>query len=323
MKKVLFYFLKLAISIGLIIVLLFRIEYSELVAIFQSARISYLVIGFIFFIICWIVNTHKWQIVLAQLGIGSRLWDLFKLNLLSIFYAAVLPGGQVTGETIKCYKICQIQDQKSKLVFSVIMDRITGMIALVITGFLGILFSPTKIIGKGKILIFFSLLLVAVIIIFYVLTSDISIKIINYFHGIKQKISSEKIRLLLEKMIDFVSLFNGRQKSLGKAIFAGVIFQCLNFFSVFLLAQAVHLSINLLDLFWINAFVSFILVIPITILGLGLREGSFILLLGLLGAGRAQAISLSLLISLVYLSIGLLGGLLEFSGSLMKKSHYE
>ena len=50
---------------------------------------------------------------------------------------------------------------------------------------------------------------------------------------------------------------------------------------------------------------------PVTILGLGIREGSFIYFLSLLGINPVSALSLSILVSAVNMAIAFIGGLLE------------
>ena len=48
-------------------------------------------------------------------------------------------------------------------------------------------------------------------------------------------------------------------------------------------------------------------VLPLTVGGLGLREGSFILFLGPLGVSTSQAIALGLLVYFLNLAVSLLG----------------
>jgi len=60
------------------------------------------------------------------------------------------------------------------------------------------------------------------------------------------------------------------------------------------------------------SLVSIIVFIPVTILGLGLREGGLIYFLGLIGISSVSALSLSLLASLIYFLTGLSGGGIEF-----------
>ena len=101
----------------------------------------------------------------------------------------------------------------------------------------------------------------------------------------------------------------------------GLVYQLLNSLCIYFLFLSLNLKLTFFDLLWINTLASVVTLIPITILGLGLREGSFLFLLGLIGFTSAQALSLSLLISIIYLMNGLVGGAIEFYEVFINKNH--
>lgn len=112
-KKYLSYFIKLSISVALISYLFYKIRGGDVFVILLDIKYRYFLISIPIFFICWIVNSEKWRIILARLGFRENIFNLFKLNLISNFYASILPGGQVTGEVIKFYKITKNQEKKA------------------------------------------------------------------------------------------------------------------------------------------------------------------------------------------------------------------
>jgi hypothetical protein len=77
------------------------------------------------------------------------------------------------------------------------------------------------------------------------------------------------------------------------------------------MAISINMDIDLLSIFWIVSFVSLILLIPVSVMGLGLREGSFVIFLGMIGIADVKSLSLSLLVSLMLIVIASFGGVME------------
>ncbi|MGH7821782.1 MAG: lysylphosphatidylglycerol synthase domain-containing protein, partial [Candidatus Binatia bacterium] len=77
---------------------------------------------------------------------------------------------------------------------------------------------------------------------------------------------------------------------------------------VHLLARAVGIERPLSDFFVIVPLVSLVESIPVSVYGIGLRDVSYVYLLGLGGTAKEQALSLSVLYVVVSLLYGLCGG---------------
>ncbi|PLX27412.1 hypothetical protein C0583_03815 [Candidatus Parcubacteria bacterium] len=312
MKKYFVYFIKLLISLLLIFVIFSKIDFSEVSELLKKTNLLVLLIALFIFVLSWIVNSKKWQLLLRFLGFSESLWSLLKLNFISLFYASVLPGGQVTGETIKCYKISRQEENKGRLIISVIMDKIIGLIAFVWLGFICLIISRPDVGSFQEIFYVYLVFIIGSVVVLALFNIDFE----NILKTNKENSSKEKKGRIVEvflKVLPVFSSFRGAHKTVITVIFVGMVFQFLNSFSVFLLAKSIGIQISFFDITWIYALVSIILVIPITILGLGLREGSFVYFLSLLGVANASALGLSLLNSLIYLSTGILGGILDIN----------
>jgi hypothetical protein len=79
-----------------------------------------------------------------------------------------------------------------------------------------------------------------------------------------------------------------------------------------MLAQALDLETGLVSMGWIRSCILIPTILPVTVAGLGLREGASILLLGLFGVSEDRALAFGLLIfAVTALAVGMVGGLLE------------
>jgi hypothetical protein len=91
----------------------------------------------------------------------------------------------------------------------------------------------------------------------------------------------------------------------------GIIFQVLCILTTTLLANNLRISVSIIDWCWIFGVVTIILFFPISIGGIGVREGSFIGILGFMGVTSEKAIALSFSIFSLELLLGILGGILD------------
>ena len=305
MKKYYKLLFKILISSGLIFYIFSKVNLGEVFKALQDAELTYFFIALFFFFVCHVINSKKWQILLRHLGFNERLNKLIELNFISLFYASVLPGGQLAGEGVKLYRITKNSNKIDRLVLSVLMDRLTGMVAFIILGFFGIVLSRTEILYYNKILtvfIFFIFISLFILILF-------NNKMAFLFEKLFLKIfrHENKITSLTKKAINVIFSFKGAYNILFLSLIYGIIFQLLNTLVVYLLAISLGISIAMTDLLWITCFVSLILVIPVTVMGIGIREGALIYFLALVGVGSTGALSLSLL-SFILLFLGSLAG---------------
>lgn len=72
------------------------------------------------------------------------------------------------------------------------------------------------------------------------------------------------------------------------------------------------ININFADWCWVFGVISLVVFLPITIGGIGLREGSFVILLGQLSVSSEKALALSLSIFGLQIIGGLTGGIIDF-----------
>jgi uncharacterized membrane protein YbhN (UPF0104 family) len=83
-------------------------------------------------------------------------------------------------------------------------------------------------------------------------------------------------------------------KRLALAVGLGIVFQVLGAISTLVLARAMGIGLPLADWCWITAVIALALLLPVTVGGLGLREGLYMGLLAAWGVAGETALALSL-----------------------------
>lgn len=120
------------------------------------------------------------------------------------------------------------------------------------------------------------------------------------------------IRSLTERFTVAVSAYRKIPASVVLMIFlASVVGYTFFVLSAWVLAQGMELGVDLLSIAWVRSVTLLLALIPITVAGLGVREASFITLLGTLGVAPAAAFAFSIATFTIQLVLGFVGAVLE------------
>lgn len=86
------------------------------------------------FPVTFIVTTFRWHRLLAGLDIHLPLGRVFILNVVGNFYNTFMPAGSTGGDLLKAWYASRQTPHRTSAVMSVIIDRIIGLLALVLMG---------------------------------------------------------------------------------------------------------------------------------------------------------------------------------------------
>lgn len=320
MKRYAVFLLKIAFGVALLTILFVKLDIYKVGNVLKNAHVGWLIGALLVYFTALFINAYKWRLLLGALGIASKTWDLFKANLISFFYGAVLPGGQVTGEAVKCYRITKGEGRKTDFVASVFMDRLTGLAASVWLGLVGVIFTSSYFSQRSSLIGLLTILSVASAGIF-ILTDA---RVAGWAERVAGKlVESIKIDLLryAVRVVQLFFCFRGTAVAVWRSVGLGIVFQLLCAFCGMLIAMSIGVSVSYFDMLWVTSLVSILVVIPISIMGIGLREGGFVYLLGLLLVSPERAMGISLLNLLLVLIGAAWGGVLELLNHFATAKH--
>jgi hypothetical protein len=83
--------------------------------------------------IVYVITAYRWHALLAAVGIMLPLARTFVLNMVGAFYNTFMPGS-TGGDLLKAYYASKQTPHKMRAVMTVIIDRILGLLALVLMG---------------------------------------------------------------------------------------------------------------------------------------------------------------------------------------------
>jgi uncharacterized membrane protein YbhN (UPF0104 family) len=271
--KTLLLFVKLAVSALSLYVVFSKIDVREFALMFVRIGPLFFIAAVLPYILAQLASTLRWKLLLPG---HFRFGRLFSLYMIGSFFNSFLPG-VIGGDAIKAYYLNKDAKKISLTLASVFMDRYFGYAALMIIGISAFPFAFGYFGGTA-----YRWIMPGIFVAFVVGSI--------MFFGLKlgRRIAS------VAEIYEYFGKLKSRQDVIVKAVLLSFVVQLLNFVMVVILASAMGENIPLLPLFVFLPIIITATTIPISVSGLGVREGSFVLLLGLLKVRPEVATSLSL-----------------------------
>ncbi len=267
-KSLLFFLIRLGITCTLLYFLYQKTDLQKLKEVFKHLKIFYYGVAVLLCFLFQAVLSFRWQLICKSWNISERFFFFYKTYLISFTFNTAFPG-IVGGDLLRVYYLTKAGLDWKKATFSVFLDRALGLagiltILVVVTFFFGG-FLPVRLLWFIRIL--FLLGFIAFLGIFYY----------NMKSTPKELLNPLKPAIFL------------------KAYFLGIFVQLIFLGEFIFLGKALSLPVPLKYYLVIIPIVSFLSALPISISGLGVREGSLSFFFSLLKYPLEYGISLGLL----------------------------
>ena len=215
----------------------------------------------------------------------------------------------VGGDVVRTYAVYKEGHAGKNLIAAGIMDRLLGILMLLSLAMFTISFRPEFPFNAEIRYSLFPIVTVGVSAFLLFINDKSRTLLINFFEAlnVKRKIS------VVKELVSIALSFGGAGKTLLMALIFSFLLQLSMVFSYMCLAQGLSIQVTLMDLVVLISIVYVAASLPISLGGLGLREGVFVALLVMLGVDKESATILSLLY-LAVLWFSCIPGLLVFLG---------
>jgi len=301
MRRRLFNLLRIVISLGLLAFLLTKVGVRETWESLQGANIGYLLAVFLLYLLGIVLRSYRWRIFLNAQGVCASLPKLISLCLIGVFFNLVLPSG-FGGDVVRVYELSQYSSRTASSITTVFMDRLSGFLALFAMATLALAFSYRLVppeVGVTIIAIFLASLVGTGALFSRPLWRRL--KGLPLLSSLAQR---ERVKeLYLSAQIYSLAPF-------VQAISLSLAFNILLMIMNYLAALSFGVEISFWYFLLFIPIISFLLVLPISLSGLGVREGAYIYLFSRVGVPSSSALAISLSIYAVTVATGLIGALI-------------
>ncbi|MCK4738577.1 MAG: flippase-like domain-containing protein [Deltaproteobacteria bacterium] len=262
--------------------------------------------GLLIFASVQCVSALRWRILIAKDTIVPYS-KLVSMYFIGMFFNNFLPT-LIGGDVIKGYYLYKATGRGDLSVTSVFMDRYVGLTALILitTISLAIGYSTLNSIGGAKLVIPFLIFIGG-----FVFSS--ALLWVNFLHNWFVKILLN-IHLygLNQKIETFYKVFMSYKKyrqGLFKAFGISIIIQLGVIGGYIIIGSGIGMEVHPGYYFLFIPLGTAIAMIPLSLSGLGIREGAFVFLFSKAGATGEQAIALSLIWFFVMALVSIIGGI--------------
>ena len=304
--------LKLVVSAALIAFIFSRADLAALGARLAGANGLLVLLALIAYFGAIVMNTAKWAVLLRAQVPGVPFGALLRYTFIGVFFNNILPAN-IGGDVMRGYGLSAYTESKLDAAASVIVDRLVGLMAFVSSAVVAALIAiytthlPDLVVVGAVAIVALAVLVFAFVVFF-----------------------SRRLRIVLARLFDWSLLrplapvygrladafgaYRFRYKTLLAAYLIGMTGLMLTNAVNYLLSQALGGGISFLAIALFNPLIALVLLIPISVGGLGVNQNAYVGFYGLVGVPHDHALAVSLLIQALIIISSLPGGLLWLRG---------
>jgi uncharacterized protein (TIRG00374 family) len=305
---------KWAVSLGLIAYIATRPEILEAdwKGILDGLRPGFWLLALVLYFVAIGLNVLKWQVLLRTLDVGVPYANLYRHNLVGLFFAN-LPLSMVGGDIARGWDLARhSQGQAAPVAVSVLVDRLVGLAGYLVAALLG-LAGAVLVMGRADLmwlLTAIGLVFLGFALAFGVLMSQRLRRLVERVFRLR---ALSRFLGLYQKLSDSVQVYRTHARALWVALGLGLLTVAGTCLVNYLAAMSVGASVPAGWVFVLTPLTAFAPFLPSIASGLGWNQGVFIVLYyELAGAvpDPASALAMSLAMQVIIVGASLPGAVL-------------
>lgn len=297
-----------AVSAGLLAYLVATVPMQEVAEALLGAQPPWVIGGLAAVLAAQLIGALQMRLILVSQGVAFSVWQVAGINVIASFYGLFLPGS-LAGGLIRWHHFSRPEGKRGPVLAAMMFSR--GVEIVTMLGFGVVFWSLSATEGSpAPVILILAFALMA-------LVSSILFLVSRAQHAL---LAATLPRLPLPRRLRDglfeVSACLAEFGRHGRRLHFRFISLCIvrNAFAVaafVCFARAVGISANFADLGWVRSAIDLLLILPISIAGVGVRDASLVALLSPLGVSSSMALAFSFSLLGVTLLIAIIGGLVE------------
>ncbi len=306
-KKILSIILRISVSIALLAFLFRRVDKEAFLEIIKLANPLFLLLAFLLFLVSYVFGLYRWEMLLKGAKVHLSIKKILIGYCGGVFFNLFLPS-TIGGDLVRSFDLASHTRKPKEVVASVLLDRLSGYVALVTIAIVALSFGFGVIRDTTVIIIILIVTAILAAILLMLFNNYLFSKVNKLLHSP----AGNKLRLALKDLHQEIYYFRHRKKIiLNNLIFSFLIQLCLPF-SFYFIAQALGVNIRPIYFFIFVPLISAITFLPISIGGLGLRDATTVFFFAKAGLSHDVGLAISLTVFAFVIVIGCIGGIIYF-----------
>ncbi len=295
---------KIALSVGLIAFLVSRLDPDDLRSSLRGVRPMWLAAAFGLLVASNVLGAWQWGRLLREVGIGIPFWKVCAYYHVGLFFNNFLPAN-IGGDIARVADASRYADTRAAALSAVLMDRLIGTVAL----------GGLALVTTLPVLDRFHLTLIYLVLVLFFAAGAFLLWAVSHpamfqvCERILRRVGLVRVLPQVEELAKRLGAYRNARALIPSLLAVATVTQVARVGVHALVARSLGIEVGLGYFFLFVPLLAVIVSLPISLNGIGVREGAGILVFGLVGVSRAPAFSLQFVTYLVSVAVSLLGGL--------------
>lgn len=278
-----------------------RDKYGQIVSVLKGTNISIFGLALALFVAAIFLASLRLRLIIEAQDIPVTVFEAFSLTFIGYFFNNFLPT-TIGGDVAKAYYVSRHRHEKVGSFAAVFVDRVIGLITMVLMAFVMVLFADERVVGNSVRYSIYIITLGTLVVMFLALSRTLAKKLSSVLFLFKP------IENRLREIYGIINKYQNHKVLMAQSFGISVISQMLFFISVGILALSIGSYISVTQILLRMPIIGVVSLLP-SINGLGLREGSTVVFFGPL-IGKANAFAVSVLWLALLFIISIAGGII-------------
>ena len=309
MKRFLNIAFKLLVSCGLILYLASKADLGELRQTFAQTTPSLFAAAVFLFVVSNTLGSAQWYLLLRAQKLAVSFRQALVFYFVGVFFNNVLLGN-IGGDAMRIYDIRRLPGQGSSGIAATVMDRFIGLFSTCTLALLAYPLIATRLSEEGRQFAWVVSVLIPVWAgLVAILAMGLSQRIGTFLEKLAFRFLPAPIADLLARLRRSIGVYRYQLRLLLTAWILSLGVQFCRILVYWAAGRALGLEAGLIYFICFQPVAAILAALPISIGGLGVREGTLVGLFGSVGVPRDLSLAMSLLGYVAGILASLLGGI--------------
>ena len=293
--------LRLLVAVGLTAFVLYKSHPADVLHAGASADLRWIGAAVALVLIDRTLMAYRWLTLLCVLTPGTRpsFGSVLRVFFVSTFVGTFLPS--IGGDVYRAYSLARLQVSGVESAASVLMDRMLGVLSILTAGVAALVLARGMALDPGV----FITLIVAALACAAAAILIFSDRAEAWAQSIVIRIPGVRAQRIALGLLDAMRRYSNYHGALLNVVFVSILVQVIRILQAYFLGRAIGIDAAVSSYFVLIPIVLLIMLLPITVNGLGTSQAAFPWLFGQAGVPAAPAVALSIL----FVALGIVGNL--------------
>lgn len=292
--------IKILVSIGLVAYLLYAVDLGDAFIEIKNAHPLPVGLAIVVLVAQLLISAWKWRISLSIHGLDWRILPLSRILFIALFFNNFLPTA-VGGDIYRVYRTLPADGMRSRAISALLLDRVVGLLALLFVGAAGAAVLYAR--GGDRTMALSALAFALPLLLAGAVPALARSALLRPLRS-----RLERVRKL-EPLMHNARLILRQQSSLARLAGVSLLFQMFAILAIVLLFAGLETTGIVAESAVIGAMYALASLVPISINGIGVMEGSFAVTAQSLGIDFSSAVIVTLIMRVTTIALSLVGAL--------------